>query len=78
MSKKINIEKLKKGCLGKIQHKSYLAATYYLETMHKKTNNTKDPLVVYQCKYCKFYHLGHNKLENANREHRQEEANTLK
>lgn len=57
--------KAKSACLGKIKHKSMLAAEYTLDRMRL---NVKDNhlLEVYKCEFCKFYHIGHNyKNKNA-------------
>jgi len=48
----------KNACLGKIQHKSMLAAEYVLSRMSGKDSHL---LEIYRCRFCKFYHIGHNK-----------------
>lgn len=58
MSARGRLESMKKACFGKIQHKSMLAAQYYLDNLgHRDKAN----LNIYKCPYCHFYHLGHNK-----------------
>ena len=47
-----------KGCLGKIGHKSRLAAEYAMESFTGKRSAIME---VYECKFCGCYHIGHNK-----------------
>lgn len=52
----------KRGCFGKIQHKSMLSAEYVLSRMKSKKSGI---LGIYKCTFCDFYHIGHdNKKEN--------------
>lgn len=44
----------KKGCDGKVKHKSMLSANEYLY-------NSKENLEIYECRFCGNYHLGHPK-----------------
>lgn len=48
----------KRGCFGKIQHKSRLAAEFILSRMRGRDSAT---LEVYKCKYCTYFHIGHNR-----------------
>ena len=49
---------LRNSCLGKIRHKSLLAAEYTLSKMRGKESHL---LEIYPCKFCKSYHIGHNR-----------------
>lgn len=49
---------LTKGCLGKVPHKSELAAKYALEAMPAKQRNI---LNYYKCRHCNFWHIGRTK-----------------
>jgi len=78
------------SCLGKIQHKSRLAAQYVLDTMNAMPRHSLEErdgvgLAVYECKYCLNFHIGHDKIErkwnkfkrkkkHANREHNSKET----
>jgi hypothetical protein len=42
-----------KGCAGKIQHKTYLSAEFYLDSLH--SNSDAD---IYECSECGFFHIG--------------------
>ena len=42
-----------KGCAGKVQHKSYLSAEFYLTTLHSGTDAG-----IYECSECGFFHIG--------------------
>jgi hypothetical protein len=47
-----------KGCAGKIKHKTWLAANYFLENEHS------DPAaIIYECK-CGSFHIGSRKLNS--------------
>ncbi len=50
-----DIEVMKKGCFGKIAHKTITAAQYYLDKYTASAH-----FIIYRCKYCKWYHLGHD------------------
>ena len=52
----------KKACLGKIQHRSMLAAQYIFDRMY---GNGSHLLEIYKCSYCKTFHIGHNKAKEA-------------
>lgn len=41
------------GCAGKVQHKSYLSAEYYLNNI-----NSEKEAEIYECTECGFFHLG--------------------
>lgn len=59
---KVISEKEKKMCLGKIKHRSKLAADFELESLFKaKRTPDKAELEVYECHFCKHYHIGHSK-----------------
>lgn len=62
-NKKFNLELAKKSCLGKIQHRSRLSAEYVFLRMNGKDSHL---LEIYQCVFCKFYHIGHNKIKDEN------------
>jgi len=47
----------KKACLGKVKHKSMLAAEFVLNKM-KGPNSYS--LEIYSCRFCNFFHIGHN------------------
>lgn len=53
-----NLGMAKKSCLGKVQHKSMLAAQYILDRMGGKDSHL---LEIYKCTFCKCFHIGHNK-----------------
>ena len=46
-----------RACLGKVKHKSMLAANYVFDRMRGKGCHQ---LEVYPCPYCKFFHIGNN------------------
>lgn len=50
----------RKGCLGKAQHKSVLAAQNALEQL-KKYSRTPEHLNFYKCDFCKNFHVGNKK-----------------
>lgn len=50
----------KKACLGKVKHKSMLAAEFVLNRM-KGPNSHR--LEIYKCKFCHWYHIGHNNID---------------
>ena len=52
--------KIKKCCLGKIQHKYRTSAEYVLEQMKG------DDLNIYRCKYCDFLHIGNTTEKEIN------------
>lgn len=55
----------KKGCFGKQQHKTKLAAEYVFDRMNTKHSSI---LVIYKCKFCNYWHIGHDvKHELVNR-----------
>lgn len=47
---------IKKGCLGKVKHKSLLAAEYVLDEMRDRA-----VMNIYKCRFCHHYHIGHDK-----------------
>jgi len=49
----------KKGCLGKVQHKSELAAKNQLDFDIKDGVDNPNKYHYYKCKFCGFFHLGH-------------------
>lgn len=51
-------EIMRKMCLGKIKHKSRLAAQYYIDHIPHRDKST---LNMYDCPFCKGIHIGHNK-----------------
>lgn len=53
---------IEKSCLGKVQHKSFLAAEYILDRMNGKNSHL---LEIYKCSFCEYYHIGHNNPKNA-------------
>lgn len=55
--KRRNLNIAKKGCFGKIPHKSMLAADFILSKMNGRDSHK---LEIYKCKFCSWYHIGHN------------------
>lgn len=55
----------KVSCYGKVQHKSRLAAEYILDRMNGKRSHL---LEIYECKFCKFFHIGHNENKGKTKE----------
>lgn len=64
-------EIMAKTCLGKVKHKSRLAAEYYLDHIHKRG---KYNLEIYNCPFCKFFHIGHNKKLDPLRKNKKSET----
>lgn len=61
ISKK-QLELAKKSCFGKIQHKSLLSAKHIFDKMNGRDSHL---LEIYECSFCGFFHIGHNrKKEN--------------
>lgn len=56
MSKKIS-DNEKKGCFGKVKHKTKLAAEYVFDEMRGRHSGI---LSIYKCAFCNFYHIGHD------------------
>lgn len=49
----------KYSCDGKVQHRSLLAANVALDRFIKLARDKN--VAIYQCDYCKNYHIGHTK-----------------
>jgi hypothetical protein len=60
-SKNRKLERAKRSCLGKIKHKSRLSAEYVLDRMNGRDSHL---LEIYQCKVCKFFHIGHSQKKD--------------
>lgn len=48
------------GCAGKVQHKTYLSAEFYLENI-----NSEKAADIYKCSSCSFYHIGTKKAKKS-------------
>ena len=49
-AKKLKLEKLKKSCLGKVGHRTKLAAKWYCNNLH----TPDDVINIYKCEYCTY------------------------
>jgi hypothetical protein len=60
-----------KSCMGKVPHKSMLAAEYIFDRMSGKNSHL---LEIYKCSFCEYYHIGHNKLKDGSAKNKKVET----